>query len=145
MRLVTSLLLLSFTGLMLASCTSVQVRPLVTKDKVDLICIQRNPAVKVDDFVMVLQRHIDAHGIASRVFDGTKPDDCHYVLTYTARRSWDFSPYLSVAHLWLQKDGRGVASSDYHLRGKGGLALTKWQGTEAKIGPVIDKLLAGQN
>lgn len=144
MRRIWGLSVMVLPAAVLASCTSVQVQPLAAGTQVGLICIKKNPQVKVDDLVMVLQRHIDAHGIASRVFEGDRPADCHYVLTYTALRSWDMSPYLSRAELWLQKDGKGVAYAEYHLRGKGGLDLTKWKSTEAKIGPVIDQLLEGR-
>jgi len=131
-------------GLLLVACTSVQVRPVAAGTKIDRICIQMNRQVKVDDLVMVLRRHIDAHGIESRVFDGDVPSDCRYVLSYTALRSWDLSPYLSKAEFWLDRDGKGVAHAEYHLRGRGGLDLTKWKGTEAKVGPVIDRMLEGR-
>jgi hypothetical protein len=46
-----------------------------------------------------------------------------------------------VAELWLKKDGRQVAHAEYHLKGGGGLALTKFKGTKAKIDPMIDEML----
>jgi hypothetical protein len=41
----------------------------------------------------------------------------------------------------IQKEGRQVAYAEYHLKGKGGLSLTKWQDTKTKMDPVIDELL----
>lgn len=73
----------------------------------------------------------------------TKPQrvGCDYILSYSARRSWDVVPYLTQAKLRiLGPERREVARADYHLRGKGGLSLLKWQGT--KMDPVIDQLLA---
>jgi hypothetical protein len=64
-------------------------------------------------------------------------------LTYTALRSWDFKPYLSHAELRLWRDGLQIGAADYHLRGKGGFSFAKWQGTKAKMDPVIDQLLGG--
>lgn len=52
------------------------------------------------------------------------------------------SPYLSHAELRLEKGGHRIAYAEYHLRGKGGLSLSKWQGTKTKMDPVIDQLLA---
>ncbi len=51
--------------------------------------------------------------------------------------------YLSHAELHLLRNGRQIASAEYHLNGKGGLALTKFKGMNSKMDPVIDQLLAG--
>lgn len=93
------------------------------------------------DFVTVLRDGFDRHGISTEVFSGSAPERCEYILTYTALRSWDFSPYLSYAELRLESKGRKIASAEYRLRGKGGFSLMKWQGTKAKMDPVIDELL----
>ena len=91
----------------------------------------------------MLQDGFDRHGITTEVVFGDATQRCEYVLYYTALRSWDFSPYLSHAELRLRRNRQLIASADYHLRGKGGLSVTKWAGTESKIGPVVDELLAG--
>jgi hypothetical protein len=126
---------------LLTACTSVQVRPPDPALAIKHVCIQENPRVLVTDFVPVVRDGFDRHGISTEVYSGTKPANCEYVLTYTALRSWDFAPYLSHAELRLEKDGRQVAFAEYHLVGKGGFSLMKWQGTKAKIDPVIDELL----
>jgi len=91
----------------------------------------------------VLKEGFARHSIATSVYSesATKPTGCEYVLTYTARQSWDFAPYLSQAELWLEKDGREIGYAEYHLVGKGGLSLMKWEGTKTKMDPVIDDLL----
>ena len=125
----------------LSACTSVEVRPPDPALAIKHVCIQENPKVIVRDFVPVVRDGLDRHGISTEVYSGTKPANCEYVLTYTALRSWDFAPYLSHAELRLERDGRQVAYAEYHLVGKGGFSLMKWQGTKAKIDPVIDELL----
>jgi hypothetical protein len=105
------------------------------------VCIQENPKVWVSDFLPVLREGFDRHGITTNVYSGTKPENCEYVLTYTALQSWDFVTYLSHAELWLERNGQQIASAEYHLVGKGGLSLMKWQGTKTKMDPVIDDLL----
>lgn len=127
----------------LAACTSVTVRPIDASLAVTHVCIQENPRVEVGDFVDVLRDGFDRHGISNRVFSGSPPQGCEHVLTYTALRSWDFSPYLSHAELRLEKDYKQVAYAEYHLNGKGGFDLTKWAGTKSKMDPVLDQLLAG--
>ncbi|MCW4453402.1 Sbal_3080 family lipoprotein [Flavobacterium sp. MXW15] len=129
-------------ALALAGCTSVNVKPATAADAFQHLCIHENPQVIVPDFVAILQRGLDRHGVSSELFSGARPAHCDYVLTYTARRSWDFATYLTHAELRIDRQGRHVASAQYHLRGKGGLSLTKWKSTEAKMTPVIDQLLA---
>jgi len=67
----------------------------------------------------------------------------NYVVNYVAYRNWDMAPYLTDATISIDRNGRRVAEAQYHLKGKGGLSLMKWQGTKAKMDPVIDQLLAG--
>jgi hypothetical protein len=43
--------------------------------------------------------------------------------------------------LWLEKDGRQIGYGEYHLIGKGGLSLMKWEETKTKMDPMIDALL----
>jgi hypothetical protein len=126
---------------LLSGCTVVTVRPVDKAAAIKHICIQENPKVAVGDFVTVVRDGFDRHGISTEVISGTVPERCEYLLTYTALRSWDFSPYLSHAELRIERAGRQVAYAEYHLKGKGGFALTKWAGTKSKMDPVIDELL----
>lgn len=127
--------------LLVVGCTSIQVQPLERSANLTHICIKENPKVIVSDFLTVLRDGFDRHGISSVVFNGEIPAGCEYVCTYTALQSWDFSTYLSHAELRLESKGRKVAYAEYHLNGKGGLSLMKWQGTKTKMDPVIDELL----
>ena len=130
------------TALLIGGCTSIRVRPVDPAAKMQHVCIKDNPKVVVKDFVPVLQDGFARHGITTEVDTGDMPESCQFVLTYTALRSWDFAPYLSHAELKLEtRDGNPVADADYHLVGKGGYSLMKWQGTKTKMGPVIDELL----
>ena len=126
-----------------AACTAVDVKPVDQSLNLRHVCIEYNSRVQVEDFLSVLQAGFDRHGITSEVVFGDAAQRCEYVLYYTALRSWDFSAYLSHAELRLRRNRHLVASADYHLRGKGGFSVTKWAGTESKIGPVVDELLGG--
>ncbi|MDR3158444.1 MAG: Sbal_3080 family lipoprotein [Zoogloeaceae bacterium] len=124
----------------LASCTTIEVSPIDPALDFSHVCIQKNSRVQVEDFVSVLEAGFERHGVTTEVFSGKKPGHCEFILTYTALRSWDISAYLSHAELRITKNNRRVASATYHLEGKGGLSLTKWEGTKAKMDPVIDQL-----
>ncbi|WP_212629111.1 Sbal_3080 family lipoprotein [Pseudomonas sp. KB-10] len=125
----------------LVGCTATQVTPL--QSAADQMCIEENPKVQVSDFVPVLQQGFARHGIETQLYAKIPREQCPYVVTYTARRSWDMAPYLSTAEIVILGPRRQtLAKANYHLRGKGGLSLMKWQGTKSKIDPVIDELLA---
>ena len=126
----------------LSACTKVDVVPLDPSLDMQLVCIERNPAVRLGDFLNILEDGIARHGMQSQVFDGQKPESCEYVLKYTALQSWDMGPYLSHAELRIYKDNRQIASAIYHLQGKGGFSLMKWQDAKTKMDPVIDELLS---
>jgi hypothetical protein len=131
------------TAPLLASCTSVQVRQVDAQlHKFDYLCIKDNPKVMVVDFVSVMEDVFRDHGISSELFYGDPPAHCEYVLTYTARRSWDFVPYLSYAELKIRKGREFVASARYkHNGGSMSWAPNKWDGTRTKMEPVINEML----
>ena len=130
----------------LSACTSINVKPVSQQESaaIDHICIRNNPRVQVEDFTQVLEQIFSKHGITSEVIGRDKPAHCAYTLSYSALRSWDVTPYLSQAKLSLKHNNRSIAKASYHLRGGGGLSLTKWASTETKMTPVIEQLLGKQ-
>lgn len=141
MRKLLAIVLLAF--LTAPGCTSVKVRPITQASGLGQVCIVENPAVIVDDFVDVLRDGFNRNHVATRVVAASDQHDCDVTLTYTALRSWDFKPYLSHAELRLWRGGVQIGFAEYHLNGKGGFSLMKWQGTRSKMDPVIDELLGG--
>jgi hypothetical protein len=73
---------------------------------------------------------------------GRVPANCECIVSYTARRSWDFKPYLSHAEVRIERLGEQLGYATYHLEGGGGLALSKFDSTGEKMDPIIDELLA---
>lgn len=133
----------------MAACTSIEVRPVSAGLKITDVCIEQNPKVIVADFLPVVRDGFDRHGIATRLVNKPAPQECEYVLTYTAFKTWDLATYLHHAELRLyqrlNKSEKLVGSANYHLIGGGGFSLLKWQSTKTKMEPVIDKLLANVN
>jgi hypothetical protein len=127
---------------LLAGCTAISVEPLRADQRVERVCIERNPAVIVDDFESIVVAGFERHGVQTEVFEPPVPEECEFILRYTALRSWDLAPYVAHAELSLERNGQEVARAEYHLRGKGGYALTKYRSTRAKMDPVIDEMLA---
>jgi hypothetical protein len=131
---------LMLVAVVAVGCTSMNVRPIDPNMKPSHICIKENPLVKVDDFVQVVRDGLDRYGITSEVFPAKAPEGCTSILTYTALRNWDLVPYMYFAELRIEKDGKEIGYAEYRLEGKGGFSLMKYQGTKAKIDPVIDEL-----
>lgn len=134
--------LAAFTTIV-TGCTSVNVRPVASGEQITDVVIRRNPKVAVDDFLDVLIDGFRRHGITSKVISEDVELKDIYVVNYVAYRNWDMAPYLTDATISIDRNGRRVAEAQYHLKLKGGLALTKWQGTKTKIDPVMDQLLTG--
>jgi len=128
-------------GLSLIACTSIKVRPVDDQLQVRHMCIQSNPKVIRGDFLSVLERGFQKHGITTEVYSGKSPEYCEFTTTYTVRQTWDMAMVLADAEIWIHQDKRQVAYANYHLKGGGGLSLMKWQGAEKKIFPVMDALL----
>ena len=124
------------------SCTAIHVEPLPRGDfHVSHVCIEQNPAVLVRDFVDVVQKGFEQHGITTEIVSNTAPATCEVVVRYTARQTWDIVTFLAKAEIWVFSAGRQIAYAEYHLRGGGGYALTKYEGTEKKMRPVLNQLL----
>ena len=128
--------------LALSACTSISVQPVDPALNVQHVCIQENTAVIIDDFVEYLQDDFARYGITTEVIGNQRPRHCEYVLSYTARRSWDMTPYMSTADLTLTRNGHRIGSANYYLKGKGGFSLSKYASTESKLDNVVDQLLA---
>jgi len=103
--------------------------------------------VKVRDFVDVITSCLNDHGIISQVYkDNIDDKQCVYTLTYTARRSWDMVPYLTLAKIYIHKKDELVAQASYrHRGGSFSWAFNKWAGTESKMKPVMEELLIDYN
>ncbi len=138
MRLFSFLALLA--ALASVGCTSVTVEPLPAGVKE--VLVRENPKVSMDGFLPYVVRSFESRGIATRVIRGSEPAGDAYVVSYTALRSWDLTTYLSSAEFWVHHRSDLVGHAEYHLRGKGGFALTKFQHVETKLDPVFDELLA---
>jgi hypothetical protein len=138
MRFFSTALLIA--ALTLASCTTTHVgKPREAPDAVSLVCIQENNRVVIDDILDVLDQGFLRNGIETRLFSASEPEDCSYVLTYTARRSWIGVPFMRYAHLRLLYEGSVIATATY----TGGLDTNPYASNRDKLDPVIDELVSG--
>lgn len=120
-------------------CTVRHASPLAQRP--DRLCVQRNPAVTVPQFLPTLQDVLRERGVQSAVYDGAAaPADCGYVLMYTARRGWDIVSYVKLIELTVtRRDGTVVGHAEW--RHRGGFGFNKWAGSRGKIEAAVSDLL----
>ena len=124
-----------------SACTVVRVSAVDPRDRpTKPVCIEKNSKVIVEDFLPVVEDSFRRHGIQTAVYDPPVPAQCQYVLTYTARQSWDMVRFMKYAELRLRDGERTIGTATY--RHRGGFGLNKWASNESKMTPVIDRLLA---
>ena len=130
---------------MCVGCITVSGKPVAkTEEKIQLVCIKRNPKVIVPEFTEILEEGFSKHGIATKFYEEV-PSTCTHRLTYTARQKWDVVRFLSDAHLALYKGdiliGYADRSTSGGIFGGGGIDPAKWKSTRSKLEPMIDELL----
>lgn len=135
-------LVIVFALLAAYGCTAVKVRPVDTELQIENVCIEDGREMCFDgDMLGVIRDGFERHGITTQVYTGDLPPDCEYHLSYMCNQTWDLAMYLHHAELRLYRNNSQIGYAEYHLKGQGGFALTKWESTEIKMNPVIDELL----
>lgn len=133
------LLSLSIAIAVLSACSSLSVQELPKQHlAINHICIVDNPKVTITEFVPALQARLNHHGIGNTVINPKDEGQCTHTLKYVARRSWDFTTYLSEVDLKLFEHQKQIAFVSFK-QGSGSLA--KWGGTADKLNPLVDKML----
>ena len=128
-----------FLLLFLASCTTVEVQPVdTTAHVIKKVTVLVNNDVAVKDFISVLEKRILFHGMTCYVSRDNDDKGKGYVLTYTARRSWDHILFLNYAELNLSYNGELIAHAVYKM--PNAIHVNKFDSTETKMNPVIDEL-----
>ncbi|MBL8558548.1 MAG: hypothetical protein JNM47_07500 [Hyphomonadaceae bacterium] len=116
----------------------IPVTPVAATD-VKQVCIIENPAVR-ETFLPVYQRNLESKGYTVRILaPRASTRECPMTSTYTARWSWDFTIYMSIAEITVYQDGQRSGYAKYDSRA-GGMRLDKWVNAEQKINELVDQL-----
>ncbi len=135
------LILLSLT--LVSACTTIKIEPIDKKYSINHVCVKNCEKECFDgDMLNIIQEGFERHGLSTQLYNDTLPSDCVYHLKYYCERSWDFATYMHHAELRLYHAQDQIGYAEYHLKGEGGLALTKLESTKKKMDPVIDQLLS---
>jgi len=135
-------LLLSLLAVtVMTGCGSHQstVSPLRADLAVQHVCIERNPAVTIGDFLPAVEDGFARHGISYRLYLGDMPEKCDSTVKYTALRSWDLKTFLREARIDMFKDDKKVAGIEYYHPQN--LNLSKFGSSKEKIAPLMDEML----
>ena len=100
------------------ACTVTRASPVDPGDRpTKAVCIERNPKVLVEDFIPIVEDGFRLHGIQTVVYEPPLPAQCQYVLTYTARQSWDMVRFMRYAELRLREGEKTIGTATYRHRG----------------------------
>ena len=128
----------------ISGCTTTKVNPVDTTFKIKHACIEDCQQTCFEGEMMgVIRDGLERNGISSQNYTGTLPSECEYHLSVMCERTWDLAMYMHHAELRLYRAKTQIGYAEYHLNGKGGLALTKWGSARSKMDPIIDELLSG--
>lgn len=129
---------------LLSGCTAVTVNPVDSTLDINHVCIKDCSEECFDGRILYLiQDGFQRHGITTEVYNSELPSECEYNVTYNCERARDRATYLRYAEIRLYRKNSQIGNVEYHLKGKGGFALTKWEDTKSEIDPLIDELLGG--
>ncbi|MCL2160812.1 MAG: Sbal_3080 family lipoprotein [Betaproteobacteria bacterium] len=124
--------------LSISACTSIEVTHL-RQGEIREICIRKNPQSRkpLEDTIAA---SFARYGVQSRVVSSDTPEDCTNILTYSAYWSWDVVPYMRAMDMSIWNYEKVIAKANFHMRGGGGFAVTKWKKAETKIDEMVDKM-----
>ena len=90
----------------------------------------------------VIRDGFQRHGITTQIYTGNLPSECEYHLAYMCNQTWDMAMYMHHAELRFYRAQAQIGYAEYHLKGKGGWSVMKYESTKKKMDPVIDELLS---
>ncbi len=137
MRSKIAVALLTTSFAVLAACSTNRLGPIDANEGIDHLCIQKNPKVKVNDFIPALEEGFARHGVTSEVYEGVVPRHCRYAVKYTAVQKWNLQFNMTDAKIDIFRDGRAIASGKFMLKPFSPLQMAS---TQKKLFPVIDEL-----
>lgn len=137
---------LGLTGLAcafgLSACSIRQNAMPVTLTTGENICVVHDAAVR-DTVEPILLDALREKGFTARVVSSFNDETCKNKLTYTAKWSWDFTIYMSEAHLTFYRGNTKTGEATYDSKSAGGLHLGKWIDAEEKLREMIDEMFPG--
>lgn len=105
----------------------IKVSPVPEQENIQSICIMYNPKVAVNGFESDIASNLMALNIKSRRISSSN-QQCDYTLDYSARKSWDFTPYIGSMDFMVSKDDELIGSASY--KQSNNFNMGKWSEAE---------------
>jgi len=137
------ILLTLFSMTMMTGCASLKEKTSVSKLNNDYVvqnvCIEKNPEVKIAEFLPIVEDGFTRHGIIPKVYQGDMPENCIAIAKYTARQVvwlFDGKLYPYQIRIVIFKDNNKVAEITYHNP-----TDTRRKSMKETIDPLMDEML----
>lgn len=141
MRSLAAIGLLLFS-LILTSCTITQkVTPVPAGTGLGKIYIQENKEALMEGLLPELVSQVKAQGYEAESYQGARPADARFHMTYEATWRWSMAVYLFYFKASLFDGDRVIGEAIYDAT-HGGQRFDKHGPTSEKISPLIKQLLA---
>lgn len=123
----------------LSACAgpNIKVSPIPEQENITSICIVHNPKVAVNGFEGDIASNLTALNIKSRRVLSSN-QQCPYTLDYSARKSWDFTPYIGSMEFMVSKDDELIGSASYKQGNN--FNLSKWGQAEEAMSEMLREL-----
>lgn len=116
---------------------NIKVSPVPEQENIQSICILHNPKVAINGFESDIASNLMALDIKSRRISSPN-QQCSYTLDYSARKSWDFTPYIGSMEFMVSKGDELIGSTSY--KQSNNLSLSKWEQAEKSMSEMLREL-----
>jgi hypothetical protein len=136
-----NLLVLLATSLLLCQCNSTQYTGSAPNPPLTKLAIVKNTKLHMSGMQPEVVKQVQEMGIATILVDAPPVTNEPY-LTFTANWAWDLAMYLRYFKAELHQGGQVTGSVEYKTSGSD---MSKFGHTDAKIRPMLRKLILGEN
>lgn len=107
-------------------------------DKINEVCIVKNPKVRINKIDIEFEKSLKARGINTKIIDRKDIDKCEYYLSYTGTRLWDVVTFINFAEVYLFKNKKEIANATYIA---GNMSMKKFRSTTEVVQILVESML----
>lgn len=117
---------------------NIKVAPVPEQENITSICIIHNPKVAINGFENDIASNLATLNIKSYRISSLSNQQCPYTLDYSARKSWDWTPYIGSMDFMVSKDNELIGSASY--KQSNNFNLSKWGQAEDAMSEMFIEL-----
>lgn len=104
------------------------------------VYVAHNDRVLMKECTDEIVKQFKELGFDAKRYDGDRPTEAKYYMTYTANWTWDMAMYLTYFRGTLYDEGRVLGEIEYDAK-MGGANMGKFGKTAEKLRPLLTQLL----